>query len=285
MGIRQELELVAKLAGVAPGEIELYDSGFLSRGYVIDGGRIVFKFPKYDFVKYDNEAKVVNYLNTLDLGVGLQRVRYLSEDCKVIGFDGVRGTPLSELALSTGQKWQVAKVLAAYLKKLHAVKMQTDVVKPPSVMIAQWQEEYNNSKDFFAEHFTKEECAEIDRLMMSHMPSALENLGENLVFCHSDFAEHNIFIDANGEVGVIDFDGSGYYDEAIDFFVLKDDALLDMVLDEYKASDTLRRKADLTSTIRTFAYVKNISEQQGESAKQYFIQKIRRRLQGSEIVK
>lgn len=41
-----ELQIIEQLTGVAQDQIKLADDGFWSRGYVIDNGRIVFKFKK-----------------------------------------------------------------------------------------------------------------------------------------------------------------------------------------------------------------------------------------------
>ena len=41
-----ELQTIEQLTGVLPTQIKLTDDGFWSRGYVIDNGRIVFKFKK-----------------------------------------------------------------------------------------------------------------------------------------------------------------------------------------------------------------------------------------------
>ena len=44
--IEKELQIVSDLTGVNKGDIEFSDDGFLSRGYIIGNGRIVFKFKK-----------------------------------------------------------------------------------------------------------------------------------------------------------------------------------------------------------------------------------------------
>ena len=40
--IQDEIGIVRQLTGVGENYIQLSDDGFLSRGYVVDGGRVVF---------------------------------------------------------------------------------------------------------------------------------------------------------------------------------------------------------------------------------------------------
>ena len=65
--INEELQIVSNLTGVAPENIKYSDDGFLSRGYVIDNGRIVFKFKRNSDVSYKNEIKMLDFVNSLNL--------------------------------------------------------------------------------------------------------------------------------------------------------------------------------------------------------------------------
>ena len=62
--IQKEIELICKLAKVRQDEIKLNDKGVLSRGYVINNGEIVFKFPKQDTTRYDNEVMVLKFFDS-----------------------------------------------------------------------------------------------------------------------------------------------------------------------------------------------------------------------------
>lgn len=47
------LQIIEQLTVVSPDQVKLADDGFWGRGYVIDNGRIVFKFKKSEEVKYN----------------------------------------------------------------------------------------------------------------------------------------------------------------------------------------------------------------------------------------
>lgn len=86
-----EIERIKDLTGVEESRIHFSDDGFMSRGYVIDGGRIVFKFKKRSDKTYVYEAQTLGYLNRQDLGIHLQRLAFKAADDTYLGIYGVPG--------------------------------------------------------------------------------------------------------------------------------------------------------------------------------------------------
>jgi len=237
--------VITELTGISADKIVLHeDGGFLSRGYVIGDGEIVFKFPKQDFVKYDNEANIVNFMNTRNFGVNLQRVKWLDKNYRYIGFYGVKGKPLSNVAsqLTKSQKENIGEQIGLFLKKLHSCTPQNAILKPSSHLeINTWQQRFASQKDFFKKYFTAKEIKQISKVLADKI-NILNQLGEKLVFCHRDIRNGNLFLDDRGKIGIIDFDCAGYYDEANDFLLIEDEYILEYMMDSYGASETLRNK-------------------------------------------
>jgi len=261
---KQEIELICNLAGVCPNDIRLYDKGYLSRGYVINDGEIVFKFPKQDFVKYDNEAMVLGFLDNTnfvnELNINLQRVNQAwtdEKDFRYIGFHGVRGESVSDMfkkdKITPKQARGIGKQIAKFLLKLHAQQVETTVCKTLDdeikEMLRIWQGRKLYAKEIFDKNFTEQEQMMMDKLVTNYVPTKLGELGERLVFSHGDMHEGNTFIDGIGKVGLIDFDNAGYYDEARDFMRVDDDDILNAMLDAYNDNITFRQKVEIRREI------------------------------------
>ena len=74
--------------------IKVMEDGFISRGFVVDNGKLVFKFPRWADVSYETEIDNLNFMNALDLGVNLQKVAYSSNTNDYLGIYGVLGKSL-----------------------------------------------------------------------------------------------------------------------------------------------------------------------------------------------
>ena len=248
--MKHEIERVMELTGAAEKQIELHDDGYWSRAYVVNGGEFVVKFPKYDIVSYENEARFLNIVNTMPLPISVQKLKWLAEDKRCIVVYGVMGTPLSKLEnLSIEQKQSIGKQIGAFLKLLHSLKPDYSGQNLDDEIL-EYQKCYADCVDFFSKHFSKEEQKSLDYLIYNYLPSLRKSLGENLVFSHADIWEPNIFIDEHGVVGIIDCNNAGYFDDAADF-VVEDEALRGFILDHYGASETLYKKSEIKYDMST----------------------------------
>lgn len=232
----EELQIVSSLTGVAPQDIEFSDEGFLSRGYIIDGGRIVFKFKKWPEISYQNEIKVLNFISSLNLGASLQRAGWTSDKDEYLGLYGIVGKTIKNDSAGFGEQ------IGNFLKNLHTVKFPEANVVPLEKEFAIWADRFSRSKDVLSRYFSAEEIAKMEEYVTVTAPKELVSLGENPVFSHGDFCLGNIFADATGKIGIIDFSEAAYMDEAADFMDMEDDELCDKALDAYGANDVLRQK-------------------------------------------
>lgn len=248
--IEQQIAVIRSLVGDLPIQIE--ENGFLSRGYVIDGGRLVFKFPRSDNVRYDTEAENLRFLQSLDLGVHLQKVAFVGPGNAYLGIYGVPGQPLERLSLSPEQKASVGRQLGNALKKLHAAEKKSADVMTLQEEIDAWTDRVKSDevRRFLRDRFTADERQIIDGYFFENMPQKLYGLGENLVFSHGDLGEGNLFMDADGTAGIIDFNESCYLEEAADFMDLADSELCEKILLQYGADTVLRQKVAVRRLIR-----------------------------------
>ena len=249
--MQREIEQVCKLAGVQPEDIVLHDRGVISRAYVFRDGEVVFKFAKSSLADYENEARVLDFINTLKLGVGTPRVNWRDEFHNFIGLHGVVGQPLSAMLRKniSVNKYHVGKELGKFLRKLHKQALKT-CYKLLDVEIEDMRAVWNNrDREYFDRHFSAEEQSLMHVLMTAYVPTELRKLGEKLVLSHSDLHEGNVIIGDKASVGVIDFDSAGHYDEARDFARMDDDVILNAMLDAYGADATLREKVRIRREI------------------------------------
>lgn len=243
-----ELRIIEQLAGVSPDQIKLTDDGFWSRGYVIDNGRIVFKFKKSPEVKYEPEIKALGFVNSLDLSINTQKVGWVSPDDSYLGIYGVVGRSLDMLPKPDYQS--IGSQLASVLQKLHQVHPENAEVFTLDKELAAWQERYQKSHDELSKHFSEEEITRFDEFVFETIPAKLKELGENIVYSHGDLGDGNIFVDDEGKVGIIDFSEMCYFDEAGDFMDVSNEELRNAMLDAYGADETLREKVKLRVLVR-----------------------------------
>lgn len=273
-----ENRLVQKLTGADPDRITLHDDGFCSRGYTVDGGRLVFKFKKRPDASYEAEAQNLGYLGGQDLGVNMQSVACLAPDGSYVGLHGVPGKALETLTLDEASREDIGRQLGRFLRRLHALRPESAPQVSLDSLIQAWQERYTRARPVLSGHFTSGEQVRIERLMMQDMPAALRELGDKRVFSHADLGDGNILIDDTGRVGVIDFSGCAFMDEASDFIDVGDDLLCATMLDAYGADGNLRQKVRLERLIRPI-FVLDVYAERGEEAIQKQIERIRKRLE------
>ena len=273
--INEELQIVSNLTGVAPDSIKLSNDGFLSRGYVIDDGRIVFKFKKQPDVSYENEIKMLNFINSLNLNVNLQKVGWISEDDSYLGIYGVMGKSLESISPTDEELRNYSRQIASFLQKLHSAEYKDAEKLSVKEEIKAWQERFEKSKDLLSQYFNIEEIEKMHDFVYSIVPAKLSSLGEKMVFSHGDLGMGNIFVDDNGKIGIIDFNESSYLDEAADFMDIEDDKLCAFILDSYKADVVLREKVAIRRLIRPM-FVIGTYRNRSEEEILRFVNKIRK---------
>lgn len=271
-----ELQIVEQLTGAAADHIRLANDGFWSRGYVVDGGRIVFKFRKSPEVSYNTEIKMLNFINSLGLNINTQKVGWISPNDDYLGIYGVLGQSLD--TVESPDYNGIGRQLAAFLHELHRAKPADAETMSQEEEIAAWQDRYQKSYNELSVHFTVEEIERLDELFVM-MIGRLRKLEEKLVFSHGDLGDGNIFIDEAGKVGVIDFSEMLYLDEAADFMDVGSEGLRKEMLMAYGADDILKEKVEIRVSIRPLFVFGDYARRGDTEYVEELIQKIRKLLE------
>lgn len=243
-----ELQIIKQLTGFDSDQIKLANDGFWSRGYVINNGEIVFKFKKSPEVSYKTEIKALNFVNSLNLSVNLQKVGWISSDDTYLGVYGVVGRSLNTLTIPNYTN--IGEQLANFLHQIHRAHPKNANTMTQENEITIWRERYQKSHDFLAIYFSDAEITRLDSFFLQSAPNTLHKLGEKLVFSHGDLGDSNILVDENGKIGVIDFSEMLYLDEAADFMDVGSDRLRQVMLKRYKADDVLKEKVRIRILLR-----------------------------------
>ena len=272
-----ELAIIEQLTGVDQAKIQFSDNGFWSRGYIIDGGRIVFKFKKTPDFSYQSEIDALNYINTLDLGVLHQRVGWISPDDSYLGLHGVVGEPLVVASKNKPELNalydldSIAQQLAEALTKLHRAQPEHPAIVSLEEEIATWQERIFDQHNWqtLAGFLTQAELTLVENFCRQTLPATLRALGATPVLTHGDLYKNNLFLNQQGKVGIIDFYRLQLLDEAADFMDISNDILREKILDYYGADPVLRQKVQLRASLRPIylfgAFVSHPGQTTGKS--------------------
>jgi len=281
--IKGELETVKRLTGIYDeSRIEINEVGWTSRAYIIDGGKIVFKFPRNERFRDEckREAAALELLKEQKFCVNVPILNWTAKDNSYFGFYGVLGTPLREVidSLSDEQKTEIGKIIGQFLRQLHGTKVYSD--KTPqrnlnyvgggethdsmphttpeydsNVIKAQTLEEqaleyrnwYSKGRESLASLFRESELLEIDEFFAHDVPACMVGTGE-LVFCHGDLDYNNTLIHNETEVGVIDFGDAGLYDRSQDFRGMDDEILLESMMKAYGDDKVISKSASAATS-------------------------------------
>jgi len=248
-----ELEIVKRLTGVSDeSRIEINETGWTSRAYIVDGGEIVFKFPRH--AKFCEECKhevvALKLLKEHSFCLRIPILNWTSEDSSYFGFYGVKGNPLREVIgnLSDEQKVEIGTQIGQFLRQLHRVKICGDIkALTLEEQALEYQNLYRKGRDLLTEYFSEIELKRIDNFFMYEVPRCMVGMGA-LVFCHGDLDYNNTLIYNETEVGIIDFGDAGLYDRSQDFRGIDDEILLAAMMKAYGDDEVISKAAAQTTS-------------------------------------
>jgi len=242
-----ELKIVSEATNTPIDKIIVNDIGWTSRVYIIDNGRIVFKFPRTNEDKnaMNHEVQSLWLIKDVDFGIKVPIINWAGQNNEYIGFYGVIGISFFHELKSLGddQKRNAGRDIGLFLRKLHSLTPPDDAyMMTIADEITEYQEKYQKSLNVIQAHVSEDNQRKIKDLFMQEMPTKISALGDDVVFCHGDLGVDNVLID-DETIGAIDFGDAGKYDRSKDFIVLADDdVLLDSVLEVYGDYKGLREK-------------------------------------------
>jgi len=248
--MERDLHIVRSLPEVRPSDtVVLTESGWTSRVYVVDNGRLVVKFPRASQVRveYQHEEEIFCLLKTTRFEVDLPRIRYVHDDYNFIVLDGIEGNDFSTVAaeLTQAELRGIGKSIGEFLKVLHALDVPNTQHTTIEEELDEYQEKYRLGLPAYQERLTFGEQARLRWLMEERLPARVHELGSDLVFSHGDLGYWNVILESDGRIGVVDFGDAGYWDRSKDFLGLEDAELLDAALRVYGDDPTLRDKIEI----------------------------------------
>jgi aminoglycoside phosphotransferase len=233
--------------------VDVVDSGWTSRVYVVGRGAVVFKFPRRDEVKdeYRHEEAVLRQLEGEDLGVRLPRIRWTHPGRDYLGYEGIVGEPLDVVAPSLSEEAQrsIGRLVGRFLKRLHSLSLRGVPNVSVDDEIEQVQHKYELGSPVLKETITSSEQTALRRLILEETPNELRRLGSDEALCHGDLGYWNIIMSDDDTIGVIDFGDIGFYDKSKDFAGIEHHSMLREALAVYGDDELLRAKIALRRRI------------------------------------
>ena len=143
-----EKQIVVDLTEVDASNITVNSEGWTSRVYIVNGGEMVFKFPRREEVKkeYVTEVDAYRLVQDIDTSITFPVIEWESPDMEYMVYKGVVGESFTEAVkgMSTEEKQYIGREIGAFLKKLHVKKLSS----ASRIDIA--DEIKYNKKDFYA---------------------------------------------------------------------------------------------------------------------------------------
>lgn len=252
MSTESELKIVKQLTGVDDNRIEVSETGWTSRVYLIDGGKIVFKFPRN--AKFREECKhevaALKLIKEQNFSLNVPVLNWTTEDNSYFGFYGVEGKPLGTVIdeLSHQQKIEIGTQLGKFLKQLHSIKadenIQTQTIEEQAKEYQDW---YRKDRNLLKDFFSESELKKIDDFFTYEVPKCMTGTGE-LVFCHGDLDYNNTLINSENCVGVIDFGDVKLYDRSQDFRGMDDEVIRDAMISAYGGGEVISKAAAIATS-------------------------------------
>ena len=252
--VNQEKQCVKQLTGVSDVNDVIFNNvGWTSRVYIVGNGQFVVKFPRDDEVKreYVRELAVLRLLGQIECAVQVPKLRWWHPNNDYLGYEGIVGDEFAPVALHTGSSARkaIGRAVGSFLKRLHALNLDSARVVTVQDEIDEFQHKYRLSSAVITRDFTGDEQAKLASLIEEELPRELLRLGENPALCHGDLGFWNMILKDDGQIGIVDFGDTGYYDRSKDFMGLRDPELLDAALATYGDNEVLRRKIALRQKV------------------------------------
>jgi aminoglycoside phosphotransferase (APT) family kinase protein len=247
MSIENELKIVKKITNADDSRIGVSEMGWTSRVYIVDGGKVVFKFPRN--AKYREECKqevaVLKLLKGRQFNLRIPVLNWITEDNSYFGYYGVEGKPLGEIidGLNKQQKEDVGTQLGDFIKQLHRIRDYGEIkAQTLDEQAKEYQDWFRKDRGLLKDYFSESELKTIDDFFENEVPKNMTGSGE-LVFCHGDLDYRNTLINSDNQVGVIDFGDARLYDRSQDFRGMDDEVLRDAMIKAYGGGEVISKTA------------------------------------------
>jgi aminoglycoside phosphotransferase (APT) family kinase protein len=247
MSTENELKIVKQLTGADDDRIEISEIGWTSRDYIIDGGKVVFKFPRNAKFREacKQEVAVLKLLKGRKFSLNVPVLNWTTEDNSYFGFYGVEGKPLGKVIddLSEQQKVEIGTQIGDFVKQLHIIRDYGDMkAQTLDEQAKEYRDWYRKDRDLLKDYFSESELKTIDDFFENEALKSMTGSDE-LVFCHGDLDYNNTLIDSKNQAGVIDFGDARLYDRSQDFRGMDDEVLREAMIKAYGGGAVISRAA------------------------------------------
>ena len=247
MSTKNELIIVKNLTGAEDNRIEVSETGWTSRVYIIDGGKVVFKFPRNAKFREEcrQEVAALKLIKGQAFSLSVPILNWTAEDNAYFGYYGVEGKPLGEVidGLNEQQKIEIGTQLGEFIKQLHSMKTFGDTkAQTLEEQTEEYQDWYRKDRDLLNDFFSESELKTIDDFFAHEVPKCMKGSSE-LVFCHGDLDYNNTLINSKNQAGVIDFGDARLYDRSQDFRGMDDEVLREAMIKAYDKGDVISKSA------------------------------------------
>ena len=285
-----EIEIVKHLSGVSDeSRIAVSEIGWTSRTYLVDSGRIVFKFPRTQEFRSEceQEIAVLETLKRHSFNVRTPILEWTTQDNAYFGFYGVEGKPLKESihTLSAEKKAAIGTQLGGFLKQLHSISDYGEVrSQTPDEQVTEYTEMYQADRGLLEPFFSESELEVLDDFFARDVVHCMAGTGE-LVFCHGDLDCNNVLVDDENRVGVIDFGDAGLYDRSQDFRAMDDPVLRSAMMEAYGGGEIINLEAaEATANMIDILNLPYIIKNRGTAERNECVKRIRERFFGTKVL-
>jgi aminoglycoside phosphotransferase len=239
--------------GYTADQIAFVDDGWSSRAYLVDNGKIVYKFPRSAEVMagYEREIAALNLFASQSLPMATQRFRSLDPNGPYFSYYGLVGRQLTALLPEADRsaKYDFGRQIGHFLSRLHALELPSAPVVAVRDEVREYQDKYQLATPMINEYYVPREQKKVAEFFYEEMPDRMTMLGSQSKLSHGDLGLYNVIVDDEDSLGVIDFGNIGYYDQSKDFIDFGDADVLSGALEVYGDSQILREKI----AVRTIA--------------------------------
>ncbi|HTE57908.1 MAG TPA: aminoglycoside phosphotransferase family protein [Verrucomicrobiae bacterium] len=243
---KEESIISGLLPTVSGGDIVLNDEGWDNRAYIVNNGEYVFKFPRSDEIRgrQSKEIAAIRTLENIKSDLAFPKITWEGKDHSYFAYTGVKGRNLGVAieSLDPQTLGRLGTQIGTFLKQLHAKKLDEAVSVSVDDEIKFYQKKYRFSLEIIVRRFSVSEQEKIKHFAMVELPNTMKKLGSESRLCHGDLGTYNMIIDADSNLGVIDFGDTNYYDQSKDFIGLDNPMLMDAALSAYGDTTLLRDK-------------------------------------------
>lgn len=202
-------------------DIFVLGQGLDSVAYLVNR-EYIFKHAQHDDARHSmkKEVQVLNYLQG-KITLQIPEIEYYNEECGVCGYKEIQGeklTPAIYHDMTDGEKDQLARDIAVFLREMHALPFP-DIEELEIQVIDDYRSDYDALRELIYDQIPDHSKEYIDALYKRILND--ERISQYVkALCHNDLSCNHIILQTHRAVGIIDFGDAAVTDRDKDFVYL-----------------------------------------------------------------